>query len=374
MKMCSCPAGIRRLSDARLCRVLVLGLALSATAALSAEILPQPKTVLAKPATDTYYLNDHLATALATMDTAGVIAQIEADAFGAPISATPTFAHYTGKPYDDDRGAYVFPFRDLRPDNQNWKSIDPSGFPDGKNGMQYAVIYGCSLDKYGLAIFSYSNSGTLNEGQNFYYVSAYLDDNRSNSGLAMSTDTFSFIQIGDIALPNSPTPSSAIASRVWMETPSVSGVYMQEIKVYMEIENVSNPITFNWIETQFFSANQQKWYGRWDTLSGSFVEMAASASFSDLFAVQTSFPGTQNKLLYYEVEGKSQFFPFTSGTFSQAAWELGIAWSWPDNEQMGQATEPMASRNLYLNSTLPSLWSGRNTSNDAYRYVEAIYE
>ncbi|MDR1281782.1 MAG: RHS repeat-associated core domain-containing protein [Opitutaceae bacterium] len=119
---------------------LAAGLALALTGSLSAK--------------DTWYVSDHLATTVASIDVAGEIAQIEADAFGTPLGHDGTIGNperYTGKPYDEDLGAYVFPFRNYRPEEGRWMSNDPSGFPDGINPSTYYPNPNTAIDPYGLA-------------------------------------------------------------------------------------------------------------------------------------------------------------------------------------------------------------------------------
>jgi RHS repeat-associated protein len=133
---------------------LVAGLALALTGSLSAK--------------DTWYVSDHLATTVASIDVAGEIAQIEADAFGTPLSHDGTIGNperYTGKPYDEDLGAYVFPFRNYRPEEGRWMSADPSGFPDGMNSQRYAAIVTLQIDPYGLVLDT-NNSTVANSAVN----------------------------------------------------------------------------------------------------------------------------------------------------------------------------------------------------------------
>jgi RHS repeat-associated protein len=111
-----------------------------------------------------YYVNDPLATTVAIADAAGEIAAIEADAFGAPLAAGKAPSRYTGKPYDADLGAFVFPFRNYRPEEGRWMSADPSGFPDGVNAQTYLASPTFQIDPLGLAVSfgSYTNSaGTI---------------------------------------------------------------------------------------------------------------------------------------------------------------------------------------------------------------------
>jgi RHS repeat-associated protein len=97
-----------------------------------------------------YYVNDPLATTVAIADSAGEIAAMEADAFGASLAIGEAPGRFTGKPYDADLGAYVFPFRNYRPEESRWMSADPSGFPDGVNGRYYSPMPLTEVDPLGL--------------------------------------------------------------------------------------------------------------------------------------------------------------------------------------------------------------------------------
>jgi len=99
-----------------------------------------------------YFVNDHLATTVGISDAAGEIAAMEADAFGSPLAGGSNAARFTGKPYDDDLGAYVFPFRNYRADEARWMSADPSGFPDGVNGVAYMASPHTEIDPIGLLV------------------------------------------------------------------------------------------------------------------------------------------------------------------------------------------------------------------------------
>jgi RHS repeat-associated protein len=108
-----------------------------------------------------YYVNDPLATTVAIADAAGEIAAIEADAFGAPLAAGEAPSRYTGKPYDTDLGAYVFPFRNYRPEEGRWMSADPSGFPDGLNNNTSTRCPLTEIDPLGLDIWVTSGGPLL---------------------------------------------------------------------------------------------------------------------------------------------------------------------------------------------------------------------
>jgi RHS repeat-associated protein len=150
MKTCSSSASFRCLSYARLCRALVLGLALSGSALFAAATTVQPLADPLKIGTDTYYLNDHLATTVATVDAVGLIAQIESEAFGQSITNNAANARFTGKPFDEDIDAYVFPYRNYRSNVMRWATIDPSGYPKMKNNQTYPSNPILKIDMSGL--------------------------------------------------------------------------------------------------------------------------------------------------------------------------------------------------------------------------------
>ena len=63
-------------------------------------------------------------------------------------------ARFTGKPYDEDLQAYVFPYRNYDASTARWRTSDPAGYPDGINNQFYAAIPTHALDILGLEIMS----------------------------------------------------------------------------------------------------------------------------------------------------------------------------------------------------------------------------
>ncbi|MGJ3242032.1 MAG: RHS repeat-associated core domain-containing protein, partial [Opitutales bacterium] len=59
-------------------------------------------------------------------------------------------ARFTGKPYDEDLEAHVFPYRNYATALGRWTSADPLGFPDGPNRHFYAPVPTLGLDPLGL--------------------------------------------------------------------------------------------------------------------------------------------------------------------------------------------------------------------------------
>lgn len=64
--------------------------------------------------------------------------------------AKPAAYFYTGKPYDEDLGGYVFNYRTYSPNVNRWTTPDPSGFPDGANNRIYAPVPTNEFDYLGL--------------------------------------------------------------------------------------------------------------------------------------------------------------------------------------------------------------------------------
>ncbi len=58
---------------------------------------------------------------------------------------------YTGKPYLEETGQYVFLFRHYDPELGRWTTSDPSGFPDGANNIAYMAVPTSEFDWQGLA-------------------------------------------------------------------------------------------------------------------------------------------------------------------------------------------------------------------------------
>ena len=57
---------------------------------------------------------------------------------------------YTGKPYLEETGQYLFLFRHYDPELARWTTADPSGFPDGANNIAYMAVPTSEVDWQGL--------------------------------------------------------------------------------------------------------------------------------------------------------------------------------------------------------------------------------
>ena len=66
-------------------------------------------------------------------------------------------ARFTGKPYDEDLQAFVFPYRNYDEKSARWRSADPAGYPDGLNQHFYAAVPTLEIDTMGLEIIIYED-------------------------------------------------------------------------------------------------------------------------------------------------------------------------------------------------------------------------
>jgi len=91
---------------------------------------------------------DPSAKSKAAKTTAKAKAKPEEAIPGATVQPAAYF--YTGKPYDEDLGGYLFLYRNYSPSTSRWTSFDPSGFQDGANIYRYAPSPTFGLDYSGL--------------------------------------------------------------------------------------------------------------------------------------------------------------------------------------------------------------------------------
>ena len=102
-----------------------------------------------------YHEHDFLGTTLWSMDTKGNLVKDYQDTtiFGEGSIQKDRSARFTGKPYDEDLQAYVFPYRNYDEKSARWRSSDPAGYPDGINNQFYACVPTISIDIFGLDIY-----------------------------------------------------------------------------------------------------------------------------------------------------------------------------------------------------------------------------
>ncbi len=67
------------------------------------------------------------------------------------LATGPQDLFYTGKPYLEETGQYVFLFRHYDPELGRWTTSDPSGFPDWANNYLYSNSPVAGVDPDGLA-------------------------------------------------------------------------------------------------------------------------------------------------------------------------------------------------------------------------------
>jgi RHS repeat-associated protein len=141
-----------------------------------------------------YHQHDHLGTTVASYSTDGaIISAYETTVFGQGELEDSRSARFTGKPYDADLGAYVFPFRYYDPESARWLSADPSGFPDGPNQHYYACVPTMGVDPLGLLTVNTTqdvaeswNAGVNNLKTTTYTQTTSYDWNAENTALVGS--------------------------------------------------------------------------------------------------------------------------------------------------------------------------------------------
>ena len=62
----------------------------------------------------------------------------------------PQEVFFTGKPYLEETGQYLFLYRHYDPELARWTTADPSGFPDGANNIAYCPIPTHDANLWGL--------------------------------------------------------------------------------------------------------------------------------------------------------------------------------------------------------------------------------
>ncbi|MGE9289375.1 MAG: RHS repeat-associated core domain-containing protein, partial [Puniceicoccales bacterium] len=125
-------------------------------------------------------------------------ANVESDGSLAGEESNPAMNRFTGKPYDEDLQAYVFPFRNYSAKLARWSSVDPAGFPDGPNRHFYAPVPTAGLDPMGLEEWTtVFDSREVPNGQLLEIgpsaLGGYLFYEREySSNVAMGTDWITF--------------------------------------------------------------------------------------------------------------------------------------------------------------------------------------
>ena len=83
---------------------------------------------------------------------------------------------FTGKPYLEETGQYLFLFRHYDPELVRWTTADPSGFPDGANNILYVKAPTFIIDPVGLA-WEYYNQFFGRRWETITYVT--IETNKS---------------------------------------------------------------------------------------------------------------------------------------------------------------------------------------------------
>ena len=123
-----------------------------------------------------YHTSDFLGTTLWSTDIRGKALDSYADTsvFGEGSIQQDRAARFTGKPYDEDLQAYVFPYRNYDPKLARWRSSDPAGFPDGINQHFYACNPTMAIDPWGLEEWYIVTGGFTQHHQSEYIEGIFV--------------------------------------------------------------------------------------------------------------------------------------------------------------------------------------------------------
>jgi len=72
------------------------------------------------------------------------------------LGLQPDEVFFTGKPYSEAAGGYLFKYRTYDPEINRWTTPDPSGFPDGANNLIYSATPLSQFDPTGKALYDYT--------------------------------------------------------------------------------------------------------------------------------------------------------------------------------------------------------------------------
>ena len=149
-----------------------------------------------------YHEHDFLGTTLWSTDSKGRVVKDYQDTtiFGEGSMQKDRSARFTGKPYDEDLQAYVFPYRNYDASTARWRSSDPAGYPDGVNQHFYAAIPTYVCDPLGLASFtiSFSNATPENGSTYLYEIGNTLRVITASGGTATITGIISESERGNV--------------------------------------------------------------------------------------------------------------------------------------------------------------------------------
>ena len=126
-------------------------------------------------------------------------ANVESDGSLAGEESNPAMNRFTGKPYDEDLQAYVFPFRNYSAKLGRWTSADPAGFPDGPNRHFYAPVPTAGLDPMGLHNFVFGGGVSQSTKDAFSNVesSAYGQDPNSSFNQVANGQSVLVVEVKD---------------------------------------------------------------------------------------------------------------------------------------------------------------------------------
>jgi RHS repeat-associated protein len=164
-------------------------------------------------------------------------------------ATAPQELFFTGKPYLEETGQYLFLFRHYDPELARWTTADPSGFPDGANNLAY--VNNCpvsAMDSLALSIHRVYNSFYQSES---WTETLYPDFSwswppgvsfvwRNSSG---TTTNFWGAHQSDYTLPSG---AHWITGEIVYQTTDSGPVYGDYNNIPYSTRTVDRVVQFNW--------------------------------------------------------------------------------------------------------------------------------
>jgi RHS repeat-associated protein len=200
-------------------------------------------------------------------------------------ATAPQELFFTGKPYLEETGQYLFLFRHYDPELARWTTPDPSGFPDGANNIAYMAVPTSQIDILGLVtISSFSDAWNYwkrENGQSTDSVTAgaaIIEAIKSSGGFK---DLVYRIQTQRL-VPQLRSVSPASQSGSLADGPYVGPVYIGFVDVIIGRTSISYSDSSNWNALTNFYNSDSGW-GRYLKATTMMV-----ADFADIWDFTTN--------------------------------------------------------------------------------------
>lgn len=229
----------------------------------------------------------------------------------ANFESTPT-DFYTGKPYLEETGTYLFKYRQYDPELSRWTTSDPSGFPDGPNTNKYLSNPTSALDYAGcfaLSTTSPSVSNVTDQATGKVHAAAW--ELLPVGAGASSTEMLKPFMPSNTTLASTALNGNVIVSSFYVQNHSSpqtnSNPNVASVNLSLEFQNA--PSGFAWIQIQRVRLPGGE-FSAWaiDISSGAGPAYTAGRILADTPAIGVFSPATTNG----GDGGERQFYTFAA--------------------------------------------------------------